>query len=195
MPRASLSEWSNRVRLLESQHKLSGRVRFSPFYYFVETIFPIAIIIGTWCLVEVEVDQIVVGNSLLSYELIQSFQALHLDMFEVSFWGNPWTELFSKGDSIIIKYWTWFVNIESVLLSIPGCHTSVHCILYQTDMTNCTCSWNIIKVLTSQVFVLPLLFFSQRCLWWAVPGSWPVVDTKSPLVSWLLWFPRSVQSY
>ena len=85
MPGASLSEGSNRVWLLECQNQLSRRVGFSPFYYFVETIFPIAIIIGTWCLVEVEVDQIVVGNSLLSYELIQSFQALHLDMFEVSF--------------------------------------------------------------------------------------------------------------
>ena len=85
MPGASLSEGSNRVWLLESQNQLSRRVGFSPFYYFVETIFPVAIIIGTGGFVEVEVDEIVVGNSLLSHELIQRFQALHLNMFEVAF--------------------------------------------------------------------------------------------------------------
>ena len=84
MPRASLSEGSNRIRLLESQNKFSRRVGFSPFYYFVETIFPVAIIIGTGGFVEVEVDKIVVGNGLFSYQLIQRFQALHLNMFEIA---------------------------------------------------------------------------------------------------------------
>ena len=113
MPGTSLSEWSNRVWLLESQDKLSRWVRFSPFYHFVQAVFPVAIIIGAGGLVEIEVDEVVVGDSLFSYELIQRFQALYLNMFEVALRGNPWRELFQRLSRLQWNIWPdlWILNV------------------------------------------------------------------------------------
>ena len=61
MPRSSLCKGSDGIRSPESKDKFSGWVALSPLDDLVKTIFPVSIVVSTGSLVEVKVDEIVIG--------------------------------------------------------------------------------------------------------------------------------------
>ena len=89
MPRSSLCKGSDGIRSPKSKDKFSGRVALSPLDDLVQTIFPVSIVVSTGSLVEVEVDQVVVGQCFLLDEIIHCIKTLHLYVFEITLGCNP----------------------------------------------------------------------------------------------------------
>ena len=89
MPRSSLCKGSDGIRSPKSKDKFSGRVALSPLDDLVKTVFPVSIVVSTGSLVEVEVDQVVIGQCSLLDEVIHFIKTLHLYVFEITFRCNP----------------------------------------------------------------------------------------------------------
>ena len=89
MPRSSLCKGSDGIRSPKSKDKFSGWVVLSPLDDLVKTIFPVSIVVSTGSLVEVEVDQVVIGQCSLLDEIIHCIKTLHLYVFEITLGCNP----------------------------------------------------------------------------------------------------------
>ena len=89
MPRPSLCKGSDGIRSPESKDKFSGRVALSPLDDLVKTVFPVSIVVSTGSLVEVEVDQVVIGQCSLLDEVIHRIKALHLYVLKITLGCNP----------------------------------------------------------------------------------------------------------
>ena len=85
MPWSSFFERSNSVRLLEAHDELFGRIISGPFYNFVQTIFPVSIVICTRSLVEVKIEKVVIRQHFLLHKLIHGVQTVHFYVLQISF--------------------------------------------------------------------------------------------------------------
>ena len=84
MPRSSFGKGPDGVRSSESKDEFSGWVALSPLDDLVQTVFPVSIVVGTGGLVEVEVDQVVIGQGFLLDEVIHGSKTLNFYVLEIT---------------------------------------------------------------------------------------------------------------